>query len=89
MFFSDINFGALTLNNVLYILIAGIVYTNICYLIYFISIKKIPAHETAILTYTTPAAVVFISYFVLLWLYVLCPQAKLILLTKLGKLHLK
>ena len=65
MFSGGINFGSLTLNNGFYILIVGIVYTDICYLIYFTSIKKIPAHETAILTYTEPAAAVFISYFVL------------------------
>ena len=65
VFSGGINLDSLTLNNTCYLLIVGIVYTDICYLIYFISIKKIPAHETAILTYTEPAAAVFISYFVL------------------------
>ncbi len=60
-----IDFGSLTPNNIFYLLIVGIVYTDICYLIYFNTIKKIPAHETAILTYTEPAAAVFISYFIL------------------------
>lgn len=47
------------------LLIVGVVHTGLCYWLYFTSIRDLPGHQTAILSYIDPLVAILVSVFVL------------------------
>ena len=62
---SGIHLGGLTLTGTLCLLVLGLVHTGMSYCLYFSSLRDLPGHEAAILSYIDPLVAVLLSVLVL------------------------
>ncbi len=58
---SGFTIGSLNLNGWLSLLVVGLVHTGITYCMYFSSLKELPSHKSAILSYVDPLTAVLVS----------------------------